>query len=145
MTDEEKQRCGDKQQGLKWPVEVREEAFERLNRAAAAHPLEPAMRALGEGVKHDEAKLPMHLLPFDALKVIAQVLLFGAQKYGDRNWEKGMARSRLFSAAMRHLTDWWERKGPDEETGYSHLWHAGCCVLFLIAYEIRGIGEDDRP
>jgi hypothetical protein len=33
----------------------------------------------------------------------------------------------------------------EEVAGYSHLWHAGACVLFLIAYEIRGVGEDDRP
>jgi hypothetical protein len=48
---------------------------------------------------------------------------------------------------MRHLTAWWEREndGLDEETGYSHLWHAGCCLMFLIAYEIRGVGKDDRP
>jgi hypothetical protein len=29
--------------------------------------------------------------------------------------------------------------------GSRTLWHAGCCVLFLIAYEMRGMGEDDRP
>ena len=32
----------------------------------------------------------------------------------------------------------------DTETGYSHLWHAACCLMFLIAYEARGSGTDDR-
>jgi len=38
-----------------------------------------------------------------------------------------------------------EGEKADRQTGYSHLWHAGCCVTFLIAYEIRGIREHDRP
>ena len=64
---------------------------------------------------------------------------------GDRNWEKGMKWSRLFGASLRHLWKWWWYKAPDEETGYSHLKHALCCIAFLVAYEERKVGEDDRP
>lgn len=98
-----------------------------------------------EGVKFDNGKDPWHLLPFDALRAVVCVLAFGAAKYGARNWEAGMAWSRCYAAALRHLTAWWEGAGRDPETGYSHLWHACCCVMFLIAYELRGTGEDDRP
>lgn len=76
-------------------------------------------------------------------------------KTGDRNWELGMDWSRVFGAMMRHMWCWWAGKGPtnknfafgsaDEETSYSHLWHAGACVCFLITYEMRGAGLDDRP
>lgn len=99
------------------------------------------------GVKHDGGKDPWHLLPFDALRGIVKVLAFGANKYAARNWEGGMDWSRCFGALQRHLVSWWmgEDGGKDPETGYSHLWHAGCCVLFLIAFEIRGVGKDDRP
>lgn len=95
--------------------------------------------------KYDAGKDPWHLAPYDAFRAVVTVLAFGAAKYGPRNWETGMAYSRLFAALQRHLTSWWERDEGDPDTGYSHLWHAGCCVMFLIAYEIRGIGEDDRP
>lgn len=97
------------------------------------------------GVKHDQGKDPWDLFPWDAARAIVKVLKFGAQKYAPRNWEQGMKWSRLFSAMIRHLTSWWEGESKDPETGYSHLWHAGCCMLFLIAYELRGIGNDDRP
>lgn len=97
------------------------------------------------GVKHDGGKAPWHLLPFDAIAGIVEVLAFGAKKYAARNWEAGMDWSRLFGAAMRHLTAWFNGEHKDPETGYSHLWHAGCCILFLIAYELRGVGHDDRP
>ena len=100
---------------------------------------------LFEGRKDDSQKLPIHLLPTDALECIAEILDFGAKKYAPRNWEKGMAWSRVYRACIGHLWKWWRGAPADEETGKSHLWHAGCCILFLIAYERRKIGSDDRP
>lgn len=97
------------------------------------------------GRKDDTGKLPWHLLPWDAVRSIVKVLQFGAAKYAPRNWEKGMDWERPYAACIRHLTDWWERAPSDPETGFSHLWHAGCCIVFLIAYEIRGVGKDTRP
>jgi len=98
-----------------------------------------------EGRKDDQGKAPWHLAPWDSFRAIITVLAFGAKKYEPRNWEKGMAWSRPYDAAIRHLTAWWDGEPCDPETGYSHLWHLGCCVVFLIAYEIRGVGLDDRP
>ena len=72
------------------------------------------------------------------------VLTFGADKYGERNWELGMSWGRPFAALMRHMWAWWQGEARDPETGMSHLWHAGCCIAFLIAYEQRRIGTDDR-
>jgi hypothetical protein len=98
-----------------------------------------------EGRKDDQGKLPWHLLPPDALDQIVWVLQHGANKYGERNWENGMSWSRPFSALMRHMWAWWRGEGVDPETGISHLSHAGCCIMFLLAYEQRSIGSDDRP
>lgn len=100
---------------------------------------------MSEARKFDTAKDPWHLLPTDAVRGVVAVLGFGAGKYGERNWEQGMAWSRCYAALLRHLTAWWEGEKADPETGMSHLWHAGCCLMFLTAYEIRGIGTDDRP
>lgn len=97
------------------------------------------------GTKLDAGKLPIHLLPFDSIERVTQVIEFGAAKYAPRDWEKGMAWSRVYSALMRHMWAWWRGEKADPETGFSHLWHAGCCIMFLIAYEDRHIGQDDRP
>jgi hypothetical protein len=117
----------------------------------AAEPETPA----DTGRKDDGGKVRVELFPGDALFAISQVLTFGAEKYDDRNWEKGMKWGRVFGAAMRHAWCWWQGRGPsnknfafgdlDAETKFSHLWHLGCCVAFLISYEMRGVGEDDRP
>lgn len=97
-----------------------------------------------EGKKFDQGKLPWHLLPPDALDAVLDVLNYGADKYGARNWEAGMDWSRPFSALMRHMWAWWRGEDIDQESGKSHLAHAACCVLFLLAYTQRGKGTDDR-
>lgn len=110
---------------------------------------------LKEGLKYDAEKVRLELLPPEFIFAVSQILTFGAKKYEDRNWELGMKWSRVFGALLRHLFSWWGNKnersttsflfGPlDLETGYSHLWHAGACIAFLITYEERKIGEDDR-
>lgn len=119
-------------------------------------PLEaaPAQSKVEAGSKFDAGKCRMELLPPEFLIGTANVLTFGAAKYGDRNWEKGMSWSRPFGAMMRHMWAWWGGKTAtkesflmgelDIETGMSHLWHASCCLAFLVAYEARATGTDDR-
>lgn len=101
-----------------------------------------------EGTKLDSEKLPYHLLPGEALEEVVKVLDFGAKKYSERNWEKGMNFSRLFGAAMRHLWAWWKGEDRDPETGLSHLAHLTCCALFLLQYVTKeGVYDvwDNRP
>lgn len=97
------------------------------------------------GVKYDQHKIRWDLVPYDAVNEIAKVLTFGAAKYAARNWEKGMDWSRAYGAAMRHLTRWFHGQDKDKETGLTHLASAGCCIFFLLAWEMRQVGEDDRP
>lgn len=109
---------------------------------------------MAEGRKDDSEKVRMDLIPPELLFSVGDILTFGAKKYAARNWEQGMKWGRVYGALMRHLWAWWGGKTPttksflfgelDAETGRSHLWHAGCCIAFLIAYEERGVGEDDR-
>jgi len=96
------------------------------------------------GHKDDSDKVQMELIPPEMLWAVGEVLTYGAKKYRARNWEHGMKWSRPFGALMRHMWAWWRGEEKDPETGMSHLWHAGCSIAFLIAYEARGTGEDDR-
>ena len=95
-------------------------------------------------IKDDNAKTRYDLLPPELLEETARVLTFGAQKYSAHNWAQGASWSRYFSARMRHMWAWWRGEDNDPETGFSHLAHAACCLSFLIAYQRRGLGEDDR-
>lgn len=96
------------------------------------------------GKKFDETKTRVDLLSTPALTEIAKVLTFGAEKYGVNNWREGMDWSRLQAAALRHLFAFMEGEDRDQETDLPHLAHLGCCVMFLLEYQLKGLGHDDR-
>src|SRR3990167_2452104 len=73
------------------------------------------------GRKDDDNKPRFDLLPFDALRAVATVLTFGAAKYEDRNWEKGMKWGRLAAATLRHIGSWMCGYDYDEESKLHHL------------------------
>lgn len=105
------------------------------------------IRATGDDMKKDAGKVGLQLLPFEALEEIAKVLDFGAQKYAAHKWRDGMKWSRLLGALLRHTFAWARGQDTDPETGRSHLAHAGCCVVFLLAYTLnpkRYSDLDDR-
>jgi hypothetical protein len=98
------------------------------------------------GVKNDAGKSAYDLLAPEFLEGTARILTIGAEKYERFNWLKGMRYGRVFASLMRHLWAWWGGKDKDTESGQSHLHHASCCLMFLIAYEARGFSRwDDRP
>jgi hypothetical protein len=84
------------------------------------------------GVKHDGDKPRMDLLDAYALVELSKVLTFGAQKYAPDNWRKGIKKSRLLAALLRHVFAYMGGQNTDEETGLSHIAHAMCCCMFLL-------------
>jgi len=99
---------------------------------------------MSEGTKFDSGKPPMGLLPWPALIQVAKVLKFGKEKYDAHNWRGGMNWSRMYDAALRHLTAFMEGEDIDQESGLHHLAHCGCCILFLLTYCVTETGTDDR-
>lgn len=104
------------------------------------------------GIKHDQGKLPMGLIPVAAKRGLAGVLAHGATKYERHNWRKGMNWSRLIDSAYRHLDAFCEGKDVDDEPdadgrpGSMQL-HIDClqaCAAFLSTYAHEGLGTDDR-
>lgn len=98
-----------------------------------------------EGRKDDQGKTRIELIPPSLVFAVGDILTFGAKKYADRNWEQGIKWSRVFGGLMRHMWSWWRGENLDPETGKSHLWHAACCLAFLIEYETTHPELDDRP
>jgi len=97
------------------------------------------------GVKEDRGKVRWGLLSYPALNEIAKVMTFGSMKYKPYNWAAGLNYTRVFDSLMRHITSWYNGENNDGETGLPHLAHAGCCVMFLLSYELWGMKEfDDR-
>ena len=97
------------------------------------------------GTKNDEGKLRYDLIPADALEQLVGVYTRGARKYGDKNWERGLAFSRIYAAMMRHLQAWWQGEDYAEDDGQHHLSSVAWGAMALLHYHFSGPCEDDRP
>jgi hypothetical protein len=94
-----------------------------------------------KGHKADSGKLEWHLLPRVLLRGVVQVLMFGRDRYGERNWMRVKnARVRYMDALERHLDAYQAGEYNDQESGKSHLDHAMCCLLFLRYFERKDRG-----
>lgn len=96
------------------------------------------------GVKFDAGKIRMDLVPMDAVMAEAAVFTYGAIKYDDWNWAKGMRKGRIVAGMMRHLAAYMLGEDRDPESGLPHLWHLRCGTGMLIAGELRGVAQEDR-
>lgn len=86
-------------------------------------------------------------VPLEAVAAGAASLEYGANKYSDRNWEKGLPWQQMIDSLKRHIEDF--ERGHDYDNGEdgSDL-HQVCMIMasamMLSASVIRGIGVDDR-
>ena len=100
----------------------------------------------GQASKFDSGKPRMDLLPVKPLKQVAEILTYGADKYGPDNWREGkpIAHSRHYAGIQRHLMAYWSGEDLDPETGKSHLAHAACGILFFLELSQSHPELDDR-
>lgn len=101
---------------------------------------------LDGGKKDDEGKLRYDLIPPIPLQELARVYTIGAKKYGDYNWQNGIAYSRIIAALLRHLYKWilGEEYDPD---GQHHLDSVAWCAFalrYFVYYQQDYTGYDDR-
>lgn len=96
------------------------------------------------------------LIPAEPLRLLARHYGRGAEKYAERNWERGYGWHLSYSALNRHLWAFWNGEDTDEETGSPHMvavaWHAFALLEFARAHPdfdtrpntLKG-SDDPRP
>jgi hypothetical protein len=104
------------------------------------------------GVKFDIGKPRMDLVPPNAMLELGRLYALGADKYSDRNWEKGMDQARTLAAASRHLEiyktgedfdtdDYWAENNLEPP---HHLIQIAWNALSLYELTVCGMIEDQR-
>lgn len=101
-------------------------------------------RKIEGGNKFDGDKLRYDLISPHFEMELARVMTYGAKKYGDRNWEKGISVSRYYSALRRHLSAWIAGEEMDEESNLHHLAHATACIMMMKETVRLRPKKDDR-
>lgn len=86
-------------------------------------------------------------VPLEALAAGATALEYGAEKYDNRNWEKGLPWQQMIDSMRRHI-DAFERReeyddGPDG-SGLPHICMIVAGAMMLSTSVMRNIGKDDR-
>lgn len=100
---------------------------------------------LGVAPKYDTGKLRYSLVPPIAIKAIAEVLTFGANKYAANSWQKVENGSeRYLDALYRHLEAYRSGEKFDPESGSTHLAHAITNISFLLHFEQERSINDSR-
>lgn len=99
----------------------------------------------GEGLRYNEGKLRYDLINPSAIEGLARVFSFGAKKYSERNWEKGMAWSKVIASLKRHLAAIEKGEDYDIESGELHANHLQWNAHVLSAYYSIYPQGDDRP
>jgi hypothetical protein len=86
-------------------------------------------------------------LPLEALAAGAASLEYGAMKYADRNWEKGLPWQQMIDSLKRHIDDFERGDNYDSGSDGSGM-HQVCMIMasamMLSASVIRNVGVDDR-
>ncbi len=103
-------------------------------------------KADGGGLRYNQNKEPLELVPPSLVFAVAAVLKKGAEKYAPRNWERGMPYTTVLGCLLRHVFKWASpfHSDIDEETKLNHLWHAACNIAMLIEYDLTCPEMDDR-
>lgn len=109
-----------------------------------------------KGDRFNEGKLRWSLVHYKSLEPLVRVLEFGAKKYGDNNWQKGLDKKEILESAMRHLAALMDGEVYDKESGLHHIGHLMCNAMFYEYFDakerdccsckyplIRGVGENE--
>lgn len=98
-----------------------------------------------KGLKYDEGKTPMALVPPIAEEELAKAFGFGAKKYSEWQWTDGIKLMRIMSACKRHINAWIRGEEVASDSGVHHLGHAMACLAMIIDTQILHPDLDDRP
>jgi len=93
----------------------------------------------------DEGKVALqYVLAMEGLDSVSRVGEFGAKKYDQWNYKKGMPWMKLAGSLSRHLASFIRGEDLDKESGLPHLAHLCYDALMLLDYSIHHKEMDDR-
>lgn len=89
------------------------------------------------GLRYNDGKLKWSYVHFQSMEPMVRVLMFGAQKYEPRNWQRGLNKEEILESMQRHLAKMMDGEENDPESGLSHIGHIMCNAMFWSYMDLR--------
>jgi hypothetical protein len=86
-------------------------------------------------LRYNSGKPRWSLVDFESLEGMVKVLEFGAKKYSEHNWKKGLKTTDILDSLLRHTTAYLSGEDLDAESGLPHTAHILCNGMFLAYME----------
>lgn len=90
--------------------------------------------ALEAGLRFNTGKIRYDLLEPYAMEQLAKVFSFGATKYNDNNWLKGLPWMQTIASLKRHLAAFEQGFDYDNESQLLHMAHVAWNALAIVSY-----------
>ena len=87
------------------------------------------------GLRFNEGKPRWSLVNFKSMEPMIRVLEYGADKYSDHNWQKGLNKIEILECMQRHLAALIDGEINDPESGRQHIGHIMCNAMFYSYFE----------
>ena len=102
-----------------------------------------AMKKKEKATRHNEGKKRWSLVHYKSLDPLVEVLEFGAEKYGEFNWQKGLDKKEILESMMRHLAALIDGEQNDKESGLHHIGHIMCNAMFYEYFNNKYYPDGD--
>ena len=90
-----------------------------------------------------EMKGRMDLLPWQAIRQVSIHCEEGAEKYGERNIDRGCPQFSLYSSGIRHMSKVIDPDENDPEDTLTHLRAAAWNILWALEQYVNGKADID--
>lgn len=94
--------------------------------------------------RYNKGKARWSLVDFEALSGLVEVLEFGANKYGENNWRKGLKTCSIVDSTLRHLYSYLLGEDLDKESSLRHIDHALANLMMLSRMDKSRKDLDNR-
>ena len=98
-----------------------------------------------KAIRHNSDKNRVELIDPRFIEGVGRVLTFGAKKYADDNWRKGLSWRECCGSMLRHTYAFMRGERVDPESGESHLLHVATNAMFLYIHVLDKLGTNDLP
>lgn len=88
------------------------------------------------GLRFNKGKVRWGLMHYKSIEPMIRVLMYGAEKYDDNNWQKGLNKKEILECLQRHLAALMDGETHDAESGLPHIGHIMCNAMFFSYFSL---------